>query len=871
MHAKIGWRASHTLITSLLLLALAFTSWLPQVARAQSSGVARSLITAPIDQTRLVRLAGNTRPEANARNDRGRVADSLPLEHMQLLLKRPAEREAALQGYLAQLHDRTSSNFHRWLSAAELGRRFGLSDQDVATVTGWLRQHGFVVNTVNPNTTVIDFSGAAGAIRTAFGSEIHALAVGGVRHIANMTDPQIPAALAPAVVGVVSLHDFRPRPLNRLRTQYTTSTGTKLVAPADLATIYNLNPLFAQGNVGQNQTIVVIEDTDVYSTVDWATFRSTFGLSDYSSGSFTQVHPAPESGRNNCSDPGTVSGTESLEAILDAEWSTAAAPGAAIELASCANTTTFGGLIALQNLLSQSGSPPAIVSISYGECEATNGAAANAAYSSAYKQAVAEGVSVFVAAGDEGAASCDPNTTVAIHGVGVNGFASTPYNVAVGGTDFGDTYSGTTNTYWSATNSPSYGSALSYVPEIPWNDSCAGTLFSGFLGYAAPYGSGGFCNSSTGQSYLTTTAGSGGPSACASGSPSVAGVVSGTCAGTAKPSWQSGAPGIPADGVRDLPDVSLFAGNGLLGHYYVVCWSDTVQSGGAPCTGAPSNWSGAGGTSFASPILAGIQALVNQSTGARQGNPNYVYYTLAASQSASGISCNSTQGNAVAGGCVFYDVTKGDMDVNCQGSNDCYLPSGTNGVLSTSASSYSNAYGTATGWDFATGIGSVNASNLAKYWTSADLSLSGGGSVTPTGQLSYKFTVGNRGPQSAGSVVVTTTLPSGVSLVSGASSPGCAQTQQTVSCPVGTLVAGATAALTIVLQPNTAARTVSLTFTAGSTIADLNPNDGSDTIALNLPEAGTSGDGPLPLWADLALGTLFLVLAMRSIRLSEST
>ncbi len=175
--------------------------------------------------------------------------------------------------------------------------------------------------------------------------------------------------------------------------------------------------------------------------------------------------------------------------------------------------------------------------------------------------------------------------------------------------------------------------------------------------------------------------------------------------------------GIPADGVRDLPDVSMFASNGLWGHYYVFCWSDT-REGGTACTGAPSGWSGAGGTSFASPILAGIQALVNQKQGARQGNPNPVYYKLAATEyGASGsTSCNSTNGNTVGSTCIFYDVTKGDMDVNCTGTHNCYLPSGTNGVLSTSDSSYLKAYGTTTGWDFATGIGSVNAANLVNNW-----------------------------------------------------------------------------------------------------------------------------------------------------------
>jgi hypothetical protein len=178
--------------------------------------------------------------------------------------------------------------------------------------------------------------------------------------------------------------------------------------------------------------------------------------------------------------------------------------------------------------------------------------------------------------------------------------------------------------------------------------------------------------------------------------------------------------GNPSDTVRDLPDVSLFAANGIWDHYYPFCFSDT-GNGGTACTGAPDNWSGAGGTSFSSPIMAGIQALVNQNAGGRQGNPNPIYYNLAAAEyGASGDnSCNSTLGNTVGSSCIFYDVTLGDMDVVCQGTYDCYLDSATYGVLSTSDSAYDPAYGTQTGWDFATGIGSVNACNLVVNWPDA--------------------------------------------------------------------------------------------------------------------------------------------------------
>jgi subtilase family serine protease len=687
---------------------------------AQNTGTNRPghLITQEINDDNMVTLRGNVRSQANAANDRGAVADDLPLDHLLLQLQRSPEQEAALEKAIDELHTPGSPNYHQWLSSPQFAARYGLAQEDVTKIIGWLEARGFHVNVVYP--ALIDFSGTAGQVRDAFRTSIHNLDVNGEMHIANMSNPQIPSALAPAVVGIVSLNDFRPHPMHRMHANYTFTSGGdtfQAVVPGDLAKIYNLTPLFTAGTSGQGQTIVVIEDTNLFSTADWTMFRSAFGLSTFTSGSLTTVHPAPPGGTNNCTNPGTNG--DDGEAILDAEYASAAAPSAAIELASCGDTrTTFGGLIAIQNLINQSKTPPAIMSISYGECEAENGASANAAFNSAYQQAVTEGVSVFVSAGDEGAASCDANATKATHGIGVSGFASTQYNVAVGGTDFGDTFAGSNSTYWNTTNTSTFESAKSYIPEIPWNDSCAGVLLATFEGFATTYGSTGFCNSSTGEAdFLTTGSGSGGPSGCATGAASTSGVVSGTCKGYAKPSWQTGVIGIPADGVRDLPDVSLFASNGLWGHYYVFCWSDT-REGGTACTGAPSGWSGAGGTSFASPILAGIQALVNQKQGARQGNPNAVYYKLAATEygATGSVSCNSTNGNTVGSTCVFYDVTQGDMDVNCTGAHNCYRPSGTNGVLSTSSTSYLKAYGTATGWDFATGIGTVNATNLVNNW-----------------------------------------------------------------------------------------------------------------------------------------------------------
>ena len=726
-----------------LSLGLAAAAFVPApIAEAQTSSAAQQLVTGPVVETQMVVLAGNVRREANAANDRGIVSGDLALEHMLLQLNRPADREAALSQRIDALYQPGSPYFHQWLTAEQFGDLYGPNPADIAEVTSWLKGHGFQVNGVAKSGMVIDFSGTAGQVKAAFGTEIHTLDVNGAKHIANMQDPKIPAALAGVVAGVTSLTDFRPHPANKgisarridgaskavvpqvakqaqqglgVTPDFTVNAAYQLVVPDDLHTIYNFNPVYKSGITGKQQTIAVIENTDVYSTADWTTFRNTFGLSKYKHGSFTQVHP------DKCTDPGDVLGNDG-EAILDAEYSSAAAPDAKIVLASCADTqTTFGGLLAIQGLINGE-EPPPIISLSYGECEAGLGAAGNATYNRAYQQAASEGVSVFVSSGDEGAASCDANQPVAQLGIAVSGFASTQYNVAVGGTDFADSFEGTNAQYWNPTNTATYGSAKSYIPEIPWDDSCANTLITIALGFTVPYGANGTCNSAIGQQFLTTASGSGGPSNCAYGNTSPlngTAADSGTCKGYPKPSFQRGVFGNPSDGVRDLPDVSLFAANGVWGHYYIFCYSQPApNTGGTPCVGNPENWSGAGGTSFAAPIVAGVQALVDESVGFPQGNPNYIYYSLARQEygGRGNNSCNSSLGNEISKSCTFNDVTLGDMDVDCYGPFNCYTPSGVIGVLSVSSKSYQKAYGANAGWDFATGIGTLNVKNLVNDW-----------------------------------------------------------------------------------------------------------------------------------------------------------
>jgi subtilase family serine protease len=711
---------------------------------AQSSASSHALITQHIDESALVTLAGNTRPEVQSARDLGPVSDSLQLSHMYLQMKMSPEQEADAAALIERLHDPSSAEYHQWLSLAQIEQRFGPAQADLNTVTAWLESHAFTVNVVYRANGVIDFSGSASAIREAFHTDIHNIEVKGASHIANMRDPMIPAALAPALVGVTSMNDFRPHAnlVNHHQPQLTAAGGVFALVPGDMATIYDFNPVYQAGITGKGQSVMVVEDSDLFSADDWPTFRHTFGLDTrFPFGSITTVHPQPSNSPANggpCADPG-VNGDDS-EAAVDVEWSSASAPNAAIILASCADTNTnFGGFIAIQNVLTNFPPPPGVISISYGESESEDGASFNLYINGLYQLAVLRGVSVYVSAGDSGGDSSDQFAPAAVSGLNVSGWTTTQHNVSVGGTDFTDTVLNQNATYWNATNGPFFNSAKSYIPEMPWNDSCANVPLSNFLGFAVPYGPGGTCNNlpPSLDFLLVVAGGSGGPSSCFTGTPAIPGIVGGTCKGYPKPLYQYLASGIPFDGVRDIPDITFFAANGLWGHYYVICYSDpTPGFGGAPCTpGEPQLWAGFGGTSFGAPIMAGVQALINESVGTRfSGNPNYVYYSLDALQNVfvGQSSCNSRLGTNASSRCIFHDVTFGDNDVNCLpltnpttgaviGTFNCFLDGATNGVLSQSNKSYEPTYTAKPGYDLTSGIGSPDVHNLVKSWPGSRL------------------------------------------------------------------------------------------------------------------------------------------------------
>jgi len=762
--------------------ALAFS--VSPASHAQSK---RFLVSQEIDNKDLVTLPRNTRSEAIERNDRGPVSADLQLDHLILALQRPAELEEQLTKFIDDLNDAGSPSFHKWLSAEEFGEKFGPAQDDIETVKGWLESQGLTVNLTYSNKMFIDFSGNAGQVGRAFHTELRNYEVNGEMHIANSSDPKVPAALAPVIRGVLYLNNFLPKPMLQQRHQahidpksgrpvskYTTASDGIPLVPWDLAKIYNIAPLLSAGISGQGMKIVVVEDTNQWgcngnvalsnaaggtpcnATSDWAVFRNTFGLGRYTAGSLLEENPGTTVS-TACTSPTTARGypagsginSDDVEATIDVEWATAAAPSATIINAACKSPGGgFGGLTAIMNILNHPNADHVdVISMSYGESEESTSAALNASFNTTFQQASTAGVAIFVSSGDEDAASTDGGGAdctgfppadngyygCAVHGITISGWMSSPYDVSVGGLDFADTYLHENGTYWNAANNVFYGSAKSYIPEQPWNDSCAGTLITSFLGFGQSYGPSGFCNSTTASdpsdpasNYLIAVGGSGGPSTCATGRPTTSGVDNGTCVGYAKPTYQSAyigsMAGLQSDGVRDTPDVSLMAANGLWGHYYLVCYSDTtadgLANGGTACTGKPDTWPGYGGTSVSSPIFAAIQALVVQHKGSLQGLPNPRYYQLAATEygPTGSSTCNSTNGATSGGSCIFHDVTLGDNIANCQkdGSTafDCYLDGGNVGVLSTSNSSYQPAYLTTTGWDFATGIGSVNAYNL---------------------------------------------------------------------------------------------------------------------------------------------------------------
>ncbi len=710
------------------------------------------------------------------------MPDTLPLNHILLMLQRTDAQEQQLERLIGRQYDPHSTDFHRWLTPQEFGARFGPSAGDTQRVTQWLTQHGLIVNRVPAGGLFVDFSGTAGQFTKAFHAEIHHYRAAGQDHYANAGDPYIPTALAPLVSGFRALNDFHPQShvrhlgtahldqsTGKWKSHLTASTNPLYIAgPQDFATIYGVNQVWQQGVTGTGQTIAVVGETNLNSP-DIQAFRDEFGITALGPNGSVQMENPPST---VCMAPG-ASDSEA-ESYLDAEWSGAMAPDATIDYVSCGSLgVTSGADLAAAYVIGDAAHVQrvSVLSTSYGDCEALPQSEANQFYVSLWQQAATEGITVVVAAGDTGGDGCQDVDTDATDGLSVVNEASTPYNIAAGGTDFSDVFSGTTSTYWASTNGAHLLSARSYIPETPWNETCASPLVLATFGqgFTSSFGPSGFCthaaqqpvDPNTGYSpYFFAWAGSGGLSTV-----------------SARPAWQTGVAGIPSQGGRAVPDISMFASGGYTwGQTLILC--DSALSNMPPGTACDftnandvfANYGG--GTSFVAPAFAGIMALIDQKSGDRQGQANYVLYPLAGEQYVSYggatqpnlANCAAYLGTQAQSGCYFHDVSatpnvvaspafvSGNTAVPCTGTasapgtytdsstdpasnnENCYsyqITVGANlgitaayyGVLSTTEASVAPAFAATPGYDLATGLGSPNVYSLvnAPQWAGGGL------------------------------------------------------------------------------------------------------------------------------------------------------
>ncbi len=838
-----------------------------------------------IDETHLTTLKGNTHPYAKARFDRGRVSPDLPMGDLVLVLRRGVEQQAAFDAFVASQYDVKSPNYHRWLEPKEVGESFGPSQSDIDTVSNWLRDHGFAIDEVANDRLSIRFSGTAAQVESTFHTEIHHLEVmtkdrAVERHIGNMADPQIPLALAPVVVGVKALHNFFPRPLHRLGGTVTrdSASGTwrrspaassipgqpdltptmraqpqfgtanaygdalEDVAPYDFATIYNVLPLWAASTPidGTGQTIAIAGTSNI-NLADVAAFRSAFGLPAKAP---TVVITNNDPG--NCPTFASSCSGDLIENTLDVEWSGAVAKGANIVLVtSSAPTPTSDPLYLSESYIVQH-KTASIMNVSYGACELVLGTAGNTQYYNLWQTAASEGIAVFVASGDSGSPSCDQGFDayygvpyLAVFGLSVSGIGSTPYNTSVGGTDFN--WGSTAAPYWNASNSgTTKANAVGYIPEVPWNSTCVNPLIlpalqsdAAYLGVSGVVDAESACNfigayaSQIYQNYgvslsglIDTIGGGGGASNC---TVSFGTNPAGCMSGYAKPSWQANVPGIPKDGERDIPDVSFFASNGFLGSSYLICVSGIGNGCAYSATAEPSAQE-VGGTSVASPAMAGVMALVNQKVGSTQGNPNTTLYTLAAEQNYS--NCSAEKVKTSSAGCIFNDIDTGTNAMAClnpaiQQSFNCTVLNAQDsaGILF--------GYSAGAGYDPATGLGSLNVANLANNWpTGASVavvvlspsSLSFASTTVNTASATQAVTLKNTGK-------VALTL-SGTGLGIGITGANASSFSQTNNCGTS-LAAGGSCTINVTFKP-----TVAGALTASVSIGD-NAYGSPQTVALS--------------------------------------
>jgi len=617
----------------------------------------RDRIAGSISSGSRVALPGMVIARAKNSADLGLAPADKKLDSLSLHFSMTAAQQADLTQLLAAQLNPSSPSYHQWLTPEQFGARFGLSSADLAKVSAWLTGQGFTITSVARSSTFITFTGTVAQAQTAFGTTIHSLSYNGEQHFSNTTDPELPTAVASVVAAVNGLNDFKLKPRSRARhasavdpsqplyTQTLNGTTSHYIAPADLYTIYDFNPLPTSSAPagGTGITIAVMGQTDLSANPDpnITQFRAAAGLPALTTNQLTQVLVG--------TDPGLSTG-DIDESHLDLEWSGAAAPGANIIFVYSQDVFT-----SLDYAIDHKVAP--IITISYGECESGWGTAMLASTNLVLAQANAQGQTIMSSSGDSGSTDCDV-TGLATEGLNVDFPASSPYVTASGGTMFSGDLN-TPATYWGGSNNANGGSALSYIPEQPWNETTA----SAGLGDNAGNGGG---------------AGGGGASAF-----------------FAKPAWQVGT-GVPNDSARDLPDFSLNAAAEHDG--YLVCSSgDSTTTVEPTCTngflssgGVPNVF---GGTSFVAPTFAGILALVEQKLGNTTGLGNIgptLYGFL----------------NGPTYSSVFHDINSGNNSVPCtQGTLNCPIGG-------------SIGFNAGTGYDQASGIGSIDVNQLVTGWSS---------------------------------------------------------------------------------------------------------------------------------------------------------
>ena len=572
-------------------------------------------ITVPIAGSPAVWLEGNVRPMFQPENDLGPVDGALKLGNISLFFKLTPSQQSDLTELLAEQQDPSSLNYHHWLEPEQYADRFGLSPNDLKQVVAWLESQGFTVTRRARGRTWVSFSGTAAQVQAAFQTEIHNFSLHGQTYFANASEPAVPAALADVVLGIHGLDNYPLKPRARVRhvkaePEFTSAiSGNTFVAPGDFAVIYDVANLYNAGIDGANQSIAVMGQTDLYgSGSDITAFRAAAGLPAYTSNQLKQVLIP------GATDPGVTS-ADIEEASLDVEWSGAVAKDATIIFVNGGAGTSGGVFSALQFAIDNKTAP--VISVSYGACEATWGSSNMSTLATEAQQANAQGQTIVAAAGDSGAADCDVSTsstdvvTTATHGLAVDAPASVPNVTGMGGSEFNEG----SGSYWQAATSSSgdvITSALSYIPEMVWNDT-----------------------SNPLNSQHELLAGGGGVSTYF----------------TTKPAWQTG-PGVPSDNARDVPDLAL---NASPAHEaLLICLQGSCVNG---FRDGNEDLTVVGGTSAAAPTFAGIVALVNQHMAAAtgQGNINAVLYPMAQNDPA-----------------AFHDITVGNNKVPCEiGSTDC--------------------------------------------------------------------------------------------------------------------------------------------------------------------------------------------------------